>query len=242
MFIQTQDQKMISLSHFEGPLSFLLHLAQKSEIDLSTVSVQEVIVQYLNSLEEKDLDVDDGAEFIGTAASLLWLKSKSLLPLSEQEGHLPVTEEESPFKILPQLVEYLQFKEISKDLAIKELHQNQFFVRGTFNHEETPLKKFSGLEHLSVQQFAVIFQDVLKKAHSQRGFIHEEIWRVADKMIQIRGLLAEHSSLTLSVLFSSEACREELIVTFLSLLELMKIGELGIGQEAETGNIWVFKK
>ncbi len=103
-----------SLDIFEGPLAFLLHLIQKSEINICDVPIQELTTQYLHKIKEiMTPSVDTGAEFIGTTALLLWMKSKMLLPKHEQ----PLFEEEDldpSFEIIYKLLEYCHFKEVGK--------------------------------------------------------------------------------------------------------------------------------
>jgi segregation and condensation protein A len=239
MLFQKSEQQTYTLENFEGPLLFLLHLAQKNEIDICAVPLQRIVMQYLSGESAEEEDLDEGAEFVGAAASLLWLKSQTLLPLPQRDDLLllPTEEESSPFAILPQLVEYLHFKQISKELGEMEERQRNFFVRGqTVNFEEiaSPLQ----LEPVSLQKFAEVFQETLRRSRSQRGTIHEERWRVADKIAFIQQCLSETASISFKQLFSEESCREELIVTFLGLLELMKIGELVVCQNSD-GDLYI---
>lgn len=233
MLLQKTEQKTYTLENFEGPLLFLLHLAQKNEIDICAVPLQKIVEQYMNNEIAEEEELDEGAEFIGAAASLLWLKSQTLLPIPQREDlFLPLEEESSPFSILPQLVEYLHFKQISKELGEMELKQQSFFVRGQPADPEEMTLPLS-LQPISLQKFVEVFQDVLKRSQSQRGKIHEEKWRVADKIGYIRDCLENETLIPFKFLFSENCCREELIVTFLGLLELMKIGELMVCQNAD---------
>ena len=90
------------------------------------------------------------------------------------------------------------------------------------------MKKNLGIDHLSLQDLATIFQQILQKAKGQKGHLEEEIWKVSDKMTYIRHLLHSQQKIEFAVLFSLEMSREELIVIFLALLEMMKMGELRV--------------
>lgn len=220
------DQETFTLENFEGPLEFLVHLIQKSEIDIYEIKIQDVLSQYMKNMGSPD--VDKGAEFISMAALLIWLKSRMLLPKHEQ----PVSPEEEfdpRFDIIHQLVEYCKFKEAAKELSRREQEQNAFFERGLEGPYQ--VKKNLGIEHLTLQDLAGLFQEILSKAESESRLIHEEEWLVSDKLRIIRQLLKEFPKIGFEVLFTSERSREELIVTFLAVLELMKLQEIKILKE-----------
>lgn len=222
------DQETFTLENFEGPLEFLLHLVQKNEIDIYEVKIQEVLHQYMKTTELQSPDVDKGAEFIGMASLLIWLKSRMLLPKHEQTVS-PEEETDPRFDIIHQLVEYCRFKDAAKELSRREQEQNAFFGRGLEGPYEC--KKNLGIEHLTLQDLAGLFQEILAKAESHTGLIHEEEWLVSDKIKAVRELLKEFPKIGFDVLFTSERSREELIVTFLAILELMKLGEVKIIKE-----------
>lgn len=233
----TQDT--FTLDMFEGPLAFLLHLIQKSEINIQDVPIQGITAQYLDRIKELiSLSVDDGAEFIGTTALLLLMKSKRLLPKHELDDE--VEEDLDPsFEIIHKLLEYCHFKEAAKDLADREDKQSVFFNRGI--HSLPEAKKQLGIEHLSLEDLTSLFEGVLEKANSNKEKIEDEEWRVSDKIKGIRLLLKESSKIPFSRLFSSEKAKPELIVNFLALLELMKVGDCFVGKEEESHHIFVFK-
>ncbi len=235
MLVKTQDHPQFKLSNFEGPLAFLLYLVQKHELDVTEVPLREIAEQYLQHLQKhQETRVEEGAEFIGTAAWLLWLKSKLLLPSHEQPDSLFGEEGDSPFVIIPQLVEYLQFKQIAQELAERQQQQSAFYVRGCDEPQE--LKKVSGVEHISLQDLCGVFRQALQKAQTERGMISEEMWRVSDKIESMRQAL-KRGIVEIPGLFASQSCREELIVLFLAILEMMKLGELCVVKEAAAGCI-----
>jgi segregation and condensation protein A len=220
----------ISLHNFEGPVEFLLYLIQKSEIAICDVSLHAILSQYLEQQLKRGVSLDGGAEFLGTVSSLILLKSRSLLPQREQGEQLP--EEVDPrFEIIHQLMDYCRFKEAGRLLAEREEKQAVFFERGM---DQIPFpRKMLGIEHLTLQDLASLFQHVLIKATPHKGTIHEEVWQVGDKIASIRELLFQRKRIAFFELFSIELCREELIVIFLALLELMKLGTLSVFKQAE---------
>jgi len=228
---------VFTLDNFEGPLDFLLHLIQKSEIDIYSVQIQNIMGQYTERLgSDAVLCVDTGAEFIGTAATLLWLKSKMLLPKHEQVSN-PEDEQLDPrFEIIHKLVEYCRFKEAAKELSERERVQGAYYYRGA----DTPeLKKPLGVEHLTLDDLAALFKQIVARAETQKGTIHEEEWRVSDKIKLIRQLLKVPKRIGFEILFSTERSRTELIVTFLAVLELMKMGEIKVIQDIASEQVMI---
>lgn len=225
------------LQNFEGPLDYLVHLIQKNEIDIYGVQLSQIVEQFLALWKQKD--VNSGAEFIGSAASLVYLKSRMLLPKHEQ-ALLPVLEEDDPsFEIIHQLIEYCRFKQAAKELAQREQTQTQFFYRGVESHEAA---KRLGIEHLSLDDLAVMFKQVMARARDERGLIEEEEWLVSDKILFLREKSQQHEELPFSELLHDQMCRGELIVTFLALLELIKLGEIGVGRRpGEEEVLLIFK-
>lgn len=227
--MNTAEHNTYSLDIFEGPLVLLLQLLQKNEIDIWDISIQRILLQYLDRKQQLQ-SMETGAEFIGSTALLLLMKSKRLLPKHE------ISEEEAAFldanfEIIHQLLDYCRFKDAAKQLLEREQAQSAYHHRGQQSHawEE---KRASGIEHLSLQEIADIFQQVLNKATSKKGVIAEEEWRVFDKISMFRKLFTVQKRAPFEDFFSREQSKEELIVTFLACLELMKVGELYVERDS----------
>lgn len=231
---------IFTLSIFEGPLAFLLHLIQKSEINIQDVLIHDLTTQYLDRIKELlSVSIDDGTEFISMTAHLLLIKSKRLLPKHENDEELEEDLDPS-FEIIHKLLEYCYFKETAKDLAEREEKQGVFFNRGAVEPPQET-KKLLGIEHLSLVDLSTLFEKVLEKLASQKGKIEEEEWSVSDKIKGMRLLLKESKKVPFHCLFSSKKEKPELIVNFLALLELMKIGECFVGKEEGSEHIFVFE-
>ncbi len=215
-----------ALENFEGPLEFLIRLIQTQEIDIYEVSIQKIMEQYIEKQEERDhYDVDSGAEFIGTASLLLYLKSRMLLPKHE----LPLEAEmdlDPTFNIIHKLLEYCRFKDAAKSLSKLEDEQSAFFGRGI--DEPFEVKKNLGIEHLTLQDLASLFKDIVARSVHKTGQIEEEVFLVSDKIRHIQKMLKEQTEIKFENLFNPELSRDELIVTFLAVLELMKLGEIRV--------------
>jgi len=236
------EQNTLVLDNFEGPLAFLHYLVQKSELDISEISMKEITDQYLVYLSSAPQhDLTAGADFIDHTGALIFLKSKMLLPPSECDEE----DEElmkCPFDILPQLIEYCRFKDLARELRHREHGQDHHYPRGIIPSTED-FPKPLGIERIGIDELEALFLELLEKASERKTHvIQEEEWRVADKIERVRGTLKEKSSFHFRDLFSEHICREEVVVTFLSILELMKLGELAVVREVETQTILILRR
>lgn len=225
----------VKLENFEGPLEFLLYLVQKNELDIYDVRLVRIVNQFIEEMKSPDIDL--GAEFVGTLASLLWLKSKMLLPKHEQVGQEDEDGPDPHFDVIHQLIDYCQFKEAGQALVVREKEQNAYFPRGVSGDIE--VKKPLGIEHLCLEDLASLFQDVLIKCEANKGQVHEEHFRVSDKIRLIRQIVKSGEKILFTQLFTPEKCKDELIVTFLAILELMKIGEAFVYKDLATQQIFI---
>lgn len=211
-----------NLDSFEGPLDFLLHLIQRREVDVVQIPIHHLVAQFQQKWPE--LNLDQGAEFLGQASLLLWLKSKTLLPQEEQAAQNEELELDPQFEIIHQLLEYCRFKNAAKELSLREQQQSGFYLRGG-DYAET--KKPLGIEHLTLDDLAGLFQQVVAKSNPQ-GRLQAEEWKVGDKIIWLKRLAQERDTIPFFSLFSPQLSKGELIVIFLAILELMKMGLLSV--------------
>lgn len=227
----------VALDVFEGPLDLLVYLVQRDEIEITDVPLYQIVDQYLKALKENiNPCLDTGAEFIGTTAFLLWLKSRILLPKHEGEAPEEIDMSSSPLQILQHLIDYCCFKSAAKELSQREQKQTLVFSRGI---EESAEPLPATLTLVPLDELAKLFQQVLTRAAVQNRVLHEELWRVSDKIHFLRVLLKESKNVLFRELFNEERCRDELIVTFLAILELMKQGEVYIIREEQTQSVMI---
>jgi segregation and condensation protein A len=216
----------ISLNNFEGPLDLLLHLIQKNEINIYDVQIQTITAQFLElltSLVESRVDV--GAEFLSTTATLLLLKSQKLLPkpILEVDG----IEEDPRFTLIHHLLEYCRFKELAKQLLEKEERELAHYTRGAYQPVQEPKNDSSVLESLSLSQLEAVFRGILERqAAKVSSVIPDERWQLSDKITWISSELSLQKKLSFEQLFTLEKPKEELIVIFLAILELMKCDQV----------------
>jgi segregation and condensation protein A len=216
----------IHLPQFEGPLDVLIQLARKREIEIEGVCLRTLMMQIFKVCAITRDTIYEGAESMGYAAYLLWLKSKSLLP---QEGcsPLPLDSEagdwDSP--LFDHLVEYCLFKDAAKYLSCRQDVPHESFGRSIASHDFTMP---SGLDHVSLSEFAHLFQQILQKSEPAMGAIYEEEWKISDKILWLKEAFNQNAEMAFEVLFNPDRSKMELIVFFLAVLEMMKAGELKI--------------
>jgi segregation and condensation protein A len=234
-------QGLFSLDNFEGTIDFLLSLVQKNEIDIYEVPIQDLIVQFLQKfIKNEEENLEEGAEFVGATAYLIWLKSKKLLPTHEQDPlQLEESFEDPRFEVIHHLIDYCRFKQAAKELTSRQERQQGCYFRGI---EPPEWKKPLGIDHVSLEELSDLFKVMIEKASKENPKIHEEHWKVSDKLEFIRLAILQNSPLSLSSLLFPDKSRMEIIIIFLAILELMKSGEVAIGKERETGELMILAK
>lgn len=215
-----------TLNNFEGPMDYLVHLVLRGEIDIYDVPLCLLTEQFVDRHSNDGCPLEVGAEFVGIAATLMLLKSKRLLP---KDNTAPVEEEplesDPRFEIIHQLVEYCRFKKAAQLLAQKEKQQSEFHYRQL---GMSPVPRPTGLDSISLEDLSSLFKGVLSRAAASTGKVYEERYRVADAIRSLRKRLETQSSLYFYDVFQMSMCREELITSFLAVLELMKTGTLQV--------------
>jgi segregation and condensation protein A len=228
----------IKLARFEGPLDLLLHLIKRDEVDIYDIPIAHITQQYLAYLElMRILDLEVAGEFLVMAATLMRIKAKMLLPLPAvgDEGE----EEGDPREELVQrLIEYRQFKEAAGTLKTREGERRLLFTRGMVPGEDeagplplAPATLFDLLDALNRVMSRLPEQTVYE--------VHHEVYDVEEKIALIASLAAEQGRVTFESLLLR--CRErlEMIVMFMALLELMKLGRVAVAQTEHFGEILI---
>lgn len=235
----------ISLEVFEGPLDLLLYLIKKDEVDIYDVSIERITKQYLTYLEAFEvLNIEIAGEFIVMAANLLYIKSRTLLPKDQQMPDEEVEEDDPRWELIRQLIEYKKFKEASFYLRDQEELQSTLFPRpgelaGTISKllPEEPLL----FSEVSIFDLINAFQKALRRIPKGESFqeIYEETYTVADRIQYLIRSIDPGISLKFEELFSEAATRSELVVTFLAMLELIRMRQFIVRQEEQFGEIWI---
>jgi segregation and condensation protein A len=222
---------------FEGPMDLLVHLIKKNELDIYDIPIALVTEQYLQYLEwMKIMNIDFAGDFIVMASSLAQIKSRMLLPASADEED----EDDPRHEIIKPLLEYLQMKSAAEQLSERHLLGEETFLRGRDRQEFLAIQQE---EYIQVGLFELIdaFQKILEKIpDDQRMEFTPDKISVKEKITQITDLLEAKDSTTFIELFSENPDKSEIIVTFLAILEMVRLALIRIVQHAQTGVMRLF--
>ena len=228
----------VKLEVFEGPLDLLLYLIKKDEVDIYDISLERITSQYLEFMEAfKALDLELAGEFVVMAANLIYLKSRALLPAHVQPPEEEAEEDDPRWDLIRQLVEYKKFKDAAAHLSQREFEQSNLFARMAETPDTAPERP---LGDVSVFDLINAFNNVLKRLASKSEDlreIFEENYTVSDKIDFIMKMTSSGVPLKFSELFANAASRTEIVVTFLALLELIRLKQLRCVQEAAFAEI-----
>ncbi len=232
----TEKAYEVSLELFEGPLDLLLFLVKKNDLDIHNIPIALITKEYLVYLELlKELDLDVAGEFLVMAATLMAVKSRSLLPseqnLEGDEGPNPAAE------LAQKLLEYQKFKEASKFLAGRADEMAGVFYRGAPHFEEAEkspnVSLFDLMAHLQV---------ILAGVEDDSQTVEGEEYPIEEKIEKIMFLLSERPMISWEELFADERRRRGIIACFLAMLELTKLQKIFVRQDVNFGKISIFKK
>ena len=231
----------VKLQVFEGPLDLLLHLLDKNKVNIYDIPIVEITNQYMEYIAEmKRQDLNVLSEFLVMAATLIDIKSKMLLPKSENEEE----EEEDPRnELVQQLLEYKMYKCMAYELKDRQMDaQKVLFKEPTIPEEVLAFEEPVNLEELvsdvTLAKLNEIFKSIMKKqvdkidpVRSKFGKIQKEEVSVEEKMFYLEEHASTHKHFSFRSLLEAQSSKVEIIVTFLAILELMKMGKIFISQE-----------
>lgn len=222
---------------FEGPMDLLVHLIRKNELDIYDIPIALITEQYLQYLElMRALNIDYAGDFLLMASTLTQLKSRMLLPVHDGDEE----EDDVLQEITRPLVEYLQMKSAAEQLVERNLLGENTFVRKPDRGE---FLSGSDDEFIKVGLFELIdaFQKILERIpEDHRVDMTADEISVKDKISQIIDILESKKSITFVELFTDSPNRHEIIVTFLAILEMVKLTLIRIVQHVHTGVIRLF--
>jgi segregation and condensation protein A len=222
---------------FEGPMDLLVHLIKKHEVDIYNIPIALITDQYLAYLElMKLMNIDVAGDFLVLAATLTQIKSRMLIPVHENEND----QEDPRLEITRPLAEYLQMKSAAQQLVERNLLGEDTFVR---NPEQQELLAHAPDEMIKVGLFELIdaFQQILDKiAPGDIVHITADSISVKDRISQLVDIFEDRESVAFDELFPSGALKSDMIVTFLAILEMVKLSLVRIVQHVPTGVIRLF--
>lgn len=223
----------VKVEKFEGPLNLLLELIEKEKLDITEISLSKVTDQYLARISSLDPKVFDVAEFMVIAARLIYLKSKALLPTLETE------EEEQEIEDLKAKLEiYKKYKEAAGEFGnILQKNQRSFSAK----RPKITLSGFTPPKGVELPQLWKVFQklidDMPEELTREQVELPSEKITVEEKLAHLEGLFAKKNTHSFSSLLTGSHSKLEAIVTFLAILEMVKVKQLKINQEENFGEI-----
>jgi segregation and condensation protein A len=236
---QTELPYQVRIENFEGPLDLLLHLIKKSEINIYDIPIHLIAQQYLTYIEAmEDLNLTVAGEFLVMAATLLQIKSKMLLPADEAVAD----EEDGPDpreELVRRLLEYKQFKE-----AARQLDGQEQLWREIYSREQSPAvaleSEMTLLDNVSLFDLVDTLQGILNRNPGKRFMeILPDNVTVRERMNAILEMLEKQESVSFVALFERSCHRLVIIVTFLALLELIRLRTARVFQPEHFGPILV---
>ncbi|MGA2658217.1 MAG: segregation/condensation protein A [Verrucomicrobiota bacterium] len=224
---------------FEGPLDLLLYLIKKEEVDIYQVNLTRLAGQFIEYIETlRLLDLEVAGEFLVMAATLMYIKSRELLPVDQQVQTEEEDDGQDPrWELIRQLVEYKKFKDAATQLQALEARQENVFPRAPGRLEfasETPARSEASIFDLVSAVNAVLQR--FGQRPEQRD-IFEDKWTVNERIGHLMRVLGEQGRMKFSELFAEAASRSEVVATFLALLELIRLKKVAAIQAEPFGEI-----
>ncbi len=238
------DPLTVKLPAYEGPFELLLDLIKKNEMDIYNIEISVITKQYLDYLKQmKEFDLDIAGEFLVMAATLIYIKSKTLLPLAEDEED--ETGEDPRAELVRKLLEYQAFREAAKQLGMLEDERGRIFTRQVSDYylshlssEDVAIDAFSGNLYDLLNAFQSVLAGITKEQFHE---VFDEIITIEQKIEEVKKILSERKKIRFRELFGDQVTKNELIVTFLALLEIIRSKFALAAQEKRFGEIVITK-
>ncbi len=227
----------VCLKQFEGPLDLLLHLIRRDKINIYDIPISHITREYLSFIEiMKELELEVAGEFFVMAATLMRIKAQMLLPrrLEEEE------EEDPRDELVRNLIEYRKYKGAAEHFAEREADRRRVYTRAV----PTPEIEDDLVQPMEVTLFDLVeaFRKVLDDLKMQVSYTIERDSITTEERIEaIRDMISKQSEVLFTELFQDGFDRMNVIVTFLSILELIRLGEIVARQMSNESDIWLYR-
>ena len=232
------------INDFEGPLDLLLHLIKVSKMDIYDISIEEITKQYLNFIQEmKKLNLDIASEYLVMASELIEIKSKLLLPNKENLDE-DEYEEDPKEALINRLLEYKKYKDMIDTFKELENERKDIFTKEPINLSQYQDDEFKTNDDISLDDLINALNDFSKRKEDEKPRetkITKKELSVTQRTMQIRDVLKKKKRISFFDLFEIKT-KEYVVVTFLSILEMAKFGEITIKQEDNFKNIIIDSK
>lgn len=237
------DKYIVTIDNFDGPLDLLLHLIKEQDIDIYDIKIEDITKQYLDYIKHmKELNLEIASEYLVMASELIEMKSKMLLP-KKREKEEDDYEEDPRELLIERLLAYKRYKEVTSEFKDLELTRKMIFTREPDNLNRY-VKEEESIEELGVADLIDAFNNLLKRKELDRPIatkITKKELSVADKVNKIKNILRNKKRINFEEIFEVST-KEEVIISFLSVLEMVKKDEILLTQDGNFKNIVISLK
>ena len=237
------DKYVVTIDNFDGPLDLLLHLIKEEDIDIYDIKIEDITKQYLDYIRHmKELNLEIASEYLVMASELIEMKSKMLLP-KKKEKEEDDYEEDPRELLIERLLAYKRYKEVTSEFKDLELTRKMVFTREPDNLNRY-VKEDENSEELGVADLIDAFNNLLKRKELDRPIatkITKKELSVTEKVNKIKNILKNKKKINFEDIFEVST-KEEVIISFLSVLEMVKKDEILLTQEGNFKNIVISLK
>lgn len=237
------DKYVVTIDNFDGPLDLLLHLIKEQDIDIYDIKIEDITKQYLDYIRHmKELNLEIASEYLVMASELIEMKSKMLLP-KKKEKEEDDYEEDPRELLIERLLAYKRYKEVTSEFKDLELTRKMVFTREPDNLNRY-VKEDENSEELGVADLIDAFNNLLKRKELDRPIatkITKKELSVTEKVNKIKNILRNKKKINFKDIFEVST-KEEVIISFLSVLEMVKKDEILLTQEGNFKNIVISLK
>ena len=230
------------IGDFEGPLDLLLHLIKKSKMEIFDVKISEITKEYLNFINEmNEMNLDIASEYLVMAAELIEIKSRKLLPNSDEDEDSENEEENPEEELKRRLMEYKKYKESTQEFRSLEEKRFAYFTKAPESLQKYSKEKLENDGSVGINDLLEAFQKLLERQEYNKP-VNTKIARkelsVKERIVKIRDILKEKKKIEFTSLFD-DFSKPYVVVTFLSVLEMAKNKEITLKQDNNFGNIYL---
>lgn len=234
----------VTIDNFDGPLDLLLHLIKQNDIEITDINIADITEQYLEYIEAQEkMNLNVASEYLVMAASLIEMKSNSLLPRRKNE-EISEEEEDPKEALIRRLIEYKRYKDMTEEFKEMECERNKIYTK-----EPEDLRKFADTEYkyegeVTMDDFLLAMQNFLNRKEKEKPLktkVTKKELSINKRNYEIRNILKKRKKVEFHELFDVYN-KEYIVVTFLSILDLAKKQELNIKQENNFSKIYLYAR
>ena len=235
-----ENNIQVKLDKFDGPLGLLLHLIQREEVNIKDLDINQITGQYLDYLKKlQDVNFDVAGEYLYMASSLLYIKSKTVT--QDEEEKIKINEEEleitSKAQLIQKLEELQKFQKLGEGLWTLPRRDEDIFVKPKVDKKAI---QNSILTPMSLEALTEVMVDFLRREKRKYTVVRRDRLSIKEKLIELKNRLEVGAKTTLAKLLNADNNdRDEVVITFISLLELARLGKLDVFQNNQSGDIYV---